>query len=141
MFLGEYTYKLDEKGRAPLPPKFRDDFKDGMVLVPGAEKCILAYTPDQWKKLADNITTGSIVTNKMRKLNRALFAMAFNISLDRQGRMSLSIPLRQYAGIGDDVVIAGANNYLEIWDKAAWEQEKLDSQAQAWQIIESMEKR
>jgi DNA-binding transcriptional regulator/RsmH inhibitor MraZ len=51
------------------------------------------------------------------------------------------MPLRQYASITSDVVIAGANIYLEIWDKQAWELEKAESQAQSWQIIETMEKR
>lgn len=141
MFLGEYAYKLDEKGRAPLPPKFRLEFKDGVVLAAGIEKCIQVYTPSQWQQLAESIKSGSVVPNKIRKLNRALFATAFNLNLDRQGRITLPIPLRQYAGIADDLVIAGANNYLEIWDKASWEQEKTESQAQAWQIIESMENR
>jgi len=141
MFLGEYAYKIDEKGRVPLPPKFRSEFQDGIVLAPGAEKCILAYSPAQWTKLAESLTTGTLLTNKIRKLNRALFATAFNLNLDRQGRIALPVPLRQYANIVGDVVIAGANTYLEIWDGKLWEQEKANSQAQAWQIIETMEKR
>ena len=141
MFLGEYEYKIDEKGRFPIPPKFRPDFKDGIVFAPGAEKCVLAYTPAQWKKLAETITAGNNVPNaKMRKLNRALFASSFFIHPDNQGRIILPYALRQYADISDDVVVAGANTYLEIWDKKAWEQEKLESQSQVWQILESMEK-
>ena len=141
MFLGEYDYKLDEKGRTPLPPKFRQEFMNGIVLAAGAEKCILAYGPAEWKKLAESMLTGPILSSKMRKLNRALFATAFQLNLDGQGRIALPVPLRQYAGIISDVVIAGANAYLEIWDKQAWEAEKADSQTQSWQIIETLEKR
>ena len=141
MFLGEYDYKIDEKGRVPLPPKFRADFIDGIVLAAGAEKCILAYAPSQWEMLAESLVTGPVLSNKMRKLSRALFATAFHLNLDGQGRISLPMPLRQYAGITTDVVVAGANLYLEIWEKQAWELEKAESQAQSWQIIESMEKR
>ncbi|MDO9334717.1 MAG: division/cell wall cluster transcriptional repressor MraZ [Dehalococcoidales bacterium] len=140
MFLGEYNYKIDEKGRIPLPPKFRAEFRDGIVLATGAENCILVYSPAQWKILAENLTTGPVLSSKMRKLNRALFATAFHLNLDGQGRIALPMPLRQYAGITSDVVIAGANIYLEIWDKQAWELEKAESQAQSWQIIETMEK-
>jgi MraZ protein len=141
MFLGEYDYRIDEKGRVPLPPKFRANFQDGIILATGAEKCILVYTPVQWKILAENLTTGPVLSSKMRKLNRALFATAFHLNLDGQGRIALPMPLRQYAGITNDIVIAGANIYLEIWDKQAWELEKAESQAQSWQIIETMEKR
>jgi len=49
MFLGEYNYKLDEKGRVPVPPKFRGELRDGIILVPGPEKCIIAYTPEEWE--------------------------------------------------------------------------------------------
>ncbi len=138
MFLGEYNYKLDEKGRVPVPPKFRGELRDGIILVPGPEKCIIAFTPEEWKKISENLHTGTLASNKMRKLNRALFSAAFHLNLDGQGRIALPVPLRTFAGIGEEVVITGANTYLEIWDKALWEEEKTNSLAQAWQIIETL---
>ena len=140
MFLGEYNYKLDEKGRVPVPPKFRGELRDGIILVPGPEKCIIAYTPEEWKKISENMRTGSLAKDKMRRLNRALFSTAFHLNLDGQGRIALPAPLRTFAGIGEEVVITGANTYLEIWDKTLWEEEKTNSLAQAWQIIETLEK-
>jgi MraZ protein len=140
MFLGEYEYKLDEKGRVPVPPKFRGDLRDGIILVPGPEKCILAYTLLEWKKLSESLNAGTLPSNKMRKLNRAFFSMAFRLNLDGQGRIALPVPLRNYAGIGEDVVITGVNTYLEIWDKQLWEEEKTNSLAQIWQTIETLEK-
>jgi MraZ protein len=76
----------------------------------------------------------------MRKLNRALFSTAFRLNLDGQSRIALPVPLRNYAGIGVDVVITGVNTYLEIWDKQLWEEEKTNSLAQIWQTIETLEK-
>jgi len=60
--------------------------------------------------------------------------------IDNQGRIALPVPLREYAGIEDEVVIAGVNTYLEIWNKEQWEEEIAISQEQAWQIIESLER-
>ena len=142
MFFGEFEYKIDEKGRMPVPPRFRRELKDGVVLTPGAEKCINAYTLSEWKKLATTLTGSSLApNNKMRRLNRAFFATAFNVNIDGQGRVALPIPLREHAEIMDEVVIVGANTYLEIWNKVLWEEEKAVSQEQAWQIIESLEER
>ncbi|MBN1643227.1 MAG: division/cell wall cluster transcriptional repressor MraZ [Dehalococcoidales bacterium] len=141
MFLGEYNYKLDEKGRVPVPPKFRTELGDGVILVPGPEKCVFAYTPTEWKRISESLSIGAIASSKMRKLNRALFSTAFHLNLDGQGRIALPAPLRQYAGITEEVVVAGDNTYLEIWDKKLWEDEKTNSLAQAWQIIETLEKR
>jgi len=140
MFYGEFNYKIDEKGRMPIPPKFRRELKDGVVLSPGAEKCINVYPLAEWKKLATSVTSGPLTPNKLRRLYRAIFASAFSVNIDGQGRVALPIPLREYAEIIEDVVIAGANTYLEIWNQVLWEEEKAISQEQAWQIIESLER-
>lgn len=140
MFFGEFEYKLDDKGRIPIPPKFRVEFKDGLVLTPGIEKCIAVYTLSEWKRLSTSLTSGPITPSKLRKLNRALFATAFRLQIDRQGRVPLPIPLRQFAAIDEAAVIAGVNTYFEIWSKEQWETEKASSQQQVWQIIESLER-
>ncbi len=139
MFFGEFEYKLDEKGRLPLPPRFRGALRDGVVLTPGVEKCISVYPLAEWRKLAASLTTASLTRSKLRKLNRALFATAFSQGLDGQGRISLPAPLREHAGIYDEVVVAGANSYLELWDKEEWAVEKASCQVQSGQIIESLE--
>ena len=140
MFFGEFEYRLDEKGRVPIPPRFRRELKEGVVLTPGIEQCITAYPLSEWKKLAATLTTGSVTRSKLRRLNRATFATAFSLNIDGQGRIALPIPLRQHADIEEEVVIAGANTYLELWNKEQWEAEKAISQEQTWQIIESLEK-
>jgi MraZ protein len=142
MFIGEFEYRVDEKGRVPIPPKFRteDLKKEGMVLCPGLEKCITIYPLSEWKKLADSLTSGPIIPSKLRKLNRAIFATAFQVELDGQGRIMLPAQIRQFAGINEEVVIAGANTYAELWSKEQWASEKSTSQEEAWQIIETLER-
>jgi MraZ protein len=141
MFSGEFEYKIDDKGRVLVPPRFRKDFKDGMVLTSGPENYIIAYTLTEFNKLAASLSSDTLAPSKMRRLNRAFFASAFSLTIDNQGRIALPAPLREYAGIEDELVIAGVNTYLELWDKKQWEAEKAVSQEQAWQIIESMERR
>ena len=139
MFLGEFEYKIDEKGRVPVPPKFARELKDGVVLTTGAEKCVVAYSLVEWKKTAATLTASPITRSKMRRLKRAIFSTAFILNIDGQRRIALPPPLREYAGIDDEVVIAGVNTYFELWNKGQWESEKAISQEQAWQIIESLE--
>ena len=141
MFFGEFEYRIDQKGRVPFPPRFRAELKQGVVLTPGIEKCVTAYPLSEWKKLATTLTDGSVAPSKIRMLNRAIFATAFSTSIDGQGRVALPLPLRDYAGLEYEVVIIGANNYLELWNKEQWEAEKAKSREQAGQIIESLERR
>lgn len=140
MFLGEFEYKIDEKGRVPVPPKYRRELREGVILAQGIERCIDVYTLAEWKKQAATLTTGPLARSKLRRLSRAIFATAFSLNIDGQGRIALPVPLREYAGIEEEVIIAGANTYLELWNKEQWESEKATSQEQAWQIIESLER-
>lgn len=141
MFFGEFEHRVDYKGRVPLPPRFRRELREGVVLTRGIEKCITAYPLPEWKKLATTLTSGSLTQSKLRKLSRALFGTAFAANIDGQGRVALPTSLREYAGIEDEVVIIGANTYMELWSKQRWQAEKADSEEQAWNIIESLEKR
>ncbi len=139
MFLGEFEYRLDDKGRMPFPPRFRPYFKEGIVVAPSPEKCLSVYTIAEWKKMAGSLASGGLSPSKLRKINRALFATAFHTTIDAQGRLSLPPKLREYAGLGEDIIVAGTNNTIELWDKTAWETEKNADLADAWQILESLE--
>ena len=138
MFFGEYSYKVDEKGRLPLPPKFRRQMKEGVILAKGmGEKCIAAYPITEWKRLSDSLAAKAVTPANLRKLNRAIFGSAFGASFDGQGRITLSVPLREYAGIGGTAIVVGANNRVELWSEDEWKVEKTSAEEQASQIIES----
>jgi MraZ protein len=138
-FLGEYEYRIDDKGRVPLPPKYRDRFKDGGVLAQGLEKCIQIYPLPEWEKVVEELGTIHSYRYKSRRLVRFTFGSAFDFELDRQGRVALPPPLRQYADLKESAIVVGANKYLELWDRENWNQEKALSTREAWQISESIE--
>ena len=137
MFFGEYQYKVDEKGRLPLPPKFRREMRDGVILTKGIEKCIDVYPLSEWKRLADTLAAKVITPASLRRLNRAVFGSAFSVSFDGQGRITLPLPLRGYAEIGDTVVVVGANARVELWNEELWRAEAASSGEQVVDIIES----
>jgi len=138
MFFGEYPYKVDEKGRLPLPPKFRRDMKETAILTRGSEKCVAIYPLAEWKRLADSLAAKTVTSANLRKLNRAIFGSAFSVSFDKQGRITLPFPLRNYADIGDTVVVVGANQCVELWNEKSWKAEKESAEEQATQIMESL---
>ena len=137
-FVGEFEHKVDAKGRIPIPPKFRAELKEGLVLTPGVEKYIVIHPLPEWEKVTAALTTSTITSSKLRRINRAIFATAFHLNIDSQGRIAVPAPLREYADIKDEVIIAGANTYIELWNKEHWEAEKTLSQEQTWQIMESL---
>ena len=74
-------------------------------------------------------------------MNRFIFATAFSTEIDAQGRVALPLPLRQYAEIGESVVVVGVNNCAEIWSEENWKAESDLMERESWQISESMEGR
>ena len=138
MFFGEYPYKVDEKGRVPLPPKFRRQMREGVILAKGmGEKCIAVYPVAEWKRLSDSLAAKAVTPANLRKLNRAIFGSAFSTSFDGQGRITLPFPLREYAGIGDTAIVVGANNCVELWCEGEWQAEKKAAEEQASEIVEN----
>lgn len=138
MFFGEYEYRVDEKGRVPLPPRFRRELKEGLILAKGVENCITVYPISQWKRVSDKLAEKAMHPSSLRRLTRAIFRSAFDASFDGQGRITLPYALREHAGIGDTAVVVGVNTYVEMWSEDQWKAERSSADEQASEIIEGV---
>jgi len=132
MLLGEYEHTIDDKGRITLPAKFRAYFKSGIVLTRGMDRCLYAYTPDEWQKLITN-QLGELnpFSPDSRRLQRFFFSGAAETKPDSQGRVMLPSAPAQRAELKRDVVIAGVYDHLEIWDRSAWQAQMKEIEEQA----------
>jgi len=138
MFIGEYHYKLDEKGRLAIPPKFRLNLKKGAVVTRGIDNCLFLYSRQEWQKLAFRLSQLPISKAKTRAFARLMLAGAMDVDIDKQGRITLPDYLRNYAKIRKSVVMAGLYNRLEIWDEKEWEEYKRQSERESKNIAETL---
>ena len=138
MFLGEYEYRLDQKGRIAIPPKVREEFQNGIVVTRGYDRCIVAYTPVEWNRLYEINAAMPTTDSSSRLINRLVFSGAFSLTLDRLGRMILPPSLRAYAQIREDVVIAGVGSYLAIWSREGWGKEQALMEEKASEIAQGL---
>lgn len=138
MFLGEYNHALDEKGRLSIPAKFRAALKKGAVVTRGLDGSLVLYTLPEWKTLAEKLAALPISKQTSRAFVRLMLAGAMDVSLDAQGRITIPEYLRQYAGMTKNIVIAGLYNRLELWDDAAWETFKRNTEARGADIAEQL---
>jgi MraZ protein len=122
VLLGEFEQRLDEKNRLTIPARLRDAFADGVFLARGFDGCLTAYSRDGWGRLVASQTARlDLLSREGRQLERFLFGGAVELELDRQGRVPVPAPLLRHAGLERDIVIAGVNDRLEIWNREAWE--------------------
>ena len=121
MFLGTHTPRLDEKGRLILPAKYRDELSAGLVLTKGQERCLYVFPVTEFSRITEALRTAPVTAKAVRDYSRVFFASASDEELDKQGRITIPLSLRDYAGLARDCVVIGANTRLEIWDTQAWD--------------------
>ncbi|AEB12175.1 division/cell wall cluster transcriptional repressor MraZ [Marinithermus hydrothermalis] len=120
MPFGEYQYSLDDKGRVVIPAPFREFIEDGLVLTRGMEGCLYVFPLANWRKIEEQLVGLSLTDAESRAFVRFFYSGAYKTRLDNQGRVLIPPTLRQFAGLENDVIIAGAPNRLEIWSEARW---------------------
>ena len=120
MLTGEYQYTLDPKGRLNFPARLREELGDRFVVTKGLDGCLFVYGMEEWKHILEKLK--ELPLSSARHLQRFLASGAAEVELDKQGRVMIPPNLREHAGLTKDVVIAGAGNRLEIWDKEKREQ-------------------
>ena len=119
-FIGEYAYSLDSKGRVNIPAKFRQslstDSQNTFVITRGLDPCVWVYPLEQWKEIENNLRNLSSVKNIHRTFVRDTARYASPSTYDKQGRITLTPSLTEYAGLEKDVLIIGMINKIEIWN-------------------------
>lgn len=120
MFLGTYEPRLDEKGRLILPAKYRDELSAGLVLTRGQERCVYVFPMREFERLHEQLRDTPVTARTSRNHLRMFLSGATDDAPDKQGRVTIPAPLRQYAGLERDVAVIGAGSRVEIWDSGAW---------------------
>ena len=125
MFIGQFEYNLDDKGRVNIPGKFRDKLvprKKGihLIVTRDLDQCLSVYPEDEWKKVAEKILNLPRVEEGIQRFSRYIFATAEECPVDKQGRILLSGDLRSYANLDREIIFLGHFHKFEIWNREAW---------------------
>ena len=108
MLIGQYQHNIDAKNRVIVPAKFREDLGERFYVTKG------------WKRLQDKIV--AMPMSKALQLQRFFFSGAAEVEPDKQGRILIPQPLRDYASIEKDVTFIGTGDRAEIWSTECWTQ-------------------
>ena len=139
MFIGEYSHKIDQKGRIAVPAKFRKDLRDGAIVTRGLDNCLFLYTKKEWDKMAEKLSKLPISRSNTRAFSRLMLAGAMDVEIDKQGRIIIPDYLRKFAGLSKNTIVAGLLNRLEIWDDAKWQVYKKSTEKDSNKIAEALD--
>ena len=122
MFLGEYQTKFTGRGRIVLPKIMRQELgEDKMIILSrGFEGCIWGFSQTRFEEEAKKQLEISATEERARYLRRYLFSGSVSAELDAQNRFIIPAALLIYANLREEVVIIGAGDHFEVWNKKLW---------------------
>ena len=136
-FKGEFTNKVDGKGRVSIPAPFRRVLQEGdpdwteglnprMVIVYGIPKkpYLECYTVRAHEELEDEISQLPAGAER-RALERIYSTQTAEVALDETGRIVLSARLREKAGVDGEAYFASNLDKFQIWSPEVFEQTEL----------------
>ncbi len=129
MFRGTFEHTIDDKGRVSVPSRFREILlasNDDRVVITnfrlGQAPCLDVYPYAAWARLEEEFSARPQFDPLVIKFQNYYFAAAQDCVLDKQGRILLPTPLRDYARLKKDVAFTSALTKFRIWDRDLWRQ-------------------
>lgn len=120
-FFGTYNRTLDEKKRLQIPTKLVKDMPQRFYVLRGFDGCLAIYEESDFEAQLTQLESLSYLDPTSRDYVRLSAASAAELEVDSHGRITIGADLIANYHLGNEVVILGALNHFELWDKTAYE--------------------
>lgn len=121
-FIGEYTVKVDDKGRLVFPSAFKSIMPSGEDLRFVIKKdiftdCLEMYTFREWERQSEEVKSRLNFFNRKHALfwREYMRDRAIVEPDPKLGRISIPRKLLEAIGVNKEVVFAGNDFKIEIW--------------------------
>jgi len=141
LLTGTFGRSVDQKLRVAIPKDLREaiEVQPGSILyvAPGTDGSLAIYTEKSFARLGDRFADASPTRQNVRAFTRLFYARAQRVELDKQGRIRIPAELAELAGLGQEAVLLGVQDHLELWAVDRWRQYLADRQAKYDEIAEA----
>lgn len=122
IFQGNHPLTIDTKGRMMIPARYRDVLLEGvggeLTFTCNFDGGLLVYPRPQWELKLEEIM--NLPANRA-SVKRTLLGNAFDVDIDKAGRVLIPSQLRDRAGLDRDVVLVGMGRHFDLWDAEKYE--------------------
>ena len=127
MLRGNSLAKVDDKGRLKVPASFRSviepKYGTEFFVTSLRGESVRVYPMQVYAELEERVRSASAFGPLVNKLRTALNSYGQGAVMDQQGRILIHPFLRAKAGIDGEVAVLGQQNYLEVWNRAKFDQQ------------------
>jgi len=128
MLRGNGLAKVDGKGRLKLPAIYRSviepTYGTDFFITSLRGDSVLIYPMPVYAAIEERLFRASKVEPAIKRLRRAFNYFGQGASMDVQGRILIHPLLREVAKIDGDVAVLGQLDYLEVWNRAKFEEQR-----------------
>ena len=134
-FIGEYTSKIDDKGRVVFPAPFKSlmPVEGDMRFVVKKDiftPCLEMYTFEEWERQSEQVKSKLNIFNRShaafwREYMRGRAVVEPDPKL---GRVSIPKKLLESIGVTKEVVFSGNDYKIEIWAKEKYEASEISNE-------------
>lgn len=139
MFMGSYNNSIDAKFRMIVPSKYRDELGFKCVITKGIDKCLYVYPVSEWEAFAEKLKKLPKANPKTRNFVRHFYGNAEECEIDRQGRVTIPVALREYGDLEKELMTIGNGEKIEIWSKKVWDEDMLAAELDGEDIAKGLE--
>ena len=128
MFFGQFNHSIDEKNRLMIPRRMREEAGVKVFILKGFDGCISIYKASTFESIVEKISTLSFNLKDSRDYIRNQLASAFEIDVDKQGRIQIPTQIMNKYGLSKEVMVIGVGDHFEVWnaDKYAEYEKSVD---------------
>ena len=123
MFFGKHSLPLTENKRLTLPSGFREGMGHFVYVTQGFDQNLLLLPQPAFNAICANVKTISITDPMARLLNRLFLGSAEEVTVGKSGQIELPGQLCEYASLGEEVIVVGQGDYLEVWSPNQWQKQ------------------
>ena len=130
MLRGNYTARIDEKGRLKIPTAFRRYIEDKyaakeVYITSLIGDCARIYPLPEWEAIEQRLALLPSMDPARRNFLDRTNYYGQQALVDGQGRVLIHLLLRRSAGVIGDVAVLGYLTYLEVWELERFERRLL----------------
>jgi MraZ protein len=122
-FRGTFDHTLDAKSRLTVPARYRANLAEGVVLGMALDlrPCVGVWRPSDYEQYTRRqIAALPALSPRLPELERFFFGSSHETELDGAGRVMIPSFLAEHASLQKEVIVVGAGERMELWNKAAW---------------------